>query len=275
MTASLGTSTDFLTGDGVRLHYEDEGMGYPLILLNGLWGDVGQWDRQMPALSARYRCLRLEHRGTGQSEKWQGRYSYERHADDVVELMDGLGLKRAVLLGVCHGAMAALTTAFRYPARVTALAVNGAQMRRSARQFCIFEGWLRMIRTAGFPAFYRSAMLPVLFGDAWLERNHDRLEEVAQAVADRQVTEVSLAMIEACIRYGFSDAQLATIRQPALVIAGDEDGFIPVCHLKEDAARLPSAQFHVIAGSGHFPQRERPEIYTGLLVAFLEAVLAR
>jgi aminoacrylate hydrolase len=118
---------NFRTSDGVELFYQLDGDGPPLLMLSGIWSDSTTWNAQVRKFADYYTCIRLDHRGIGQSEKWAGEHTYELHALDVKELLDHLGLNGAIILGVCHGGMAAATLALNYPGYARALCINATQ----------------------------------------------------------------------------------------------------------------------------------------------------
>ena len=82
--------------NNVKLYYEFSGpeTGELLILNNGVFMNTTSWLFQTPELAKRYRVLAYDMRGQGQSEHPEGEYSLELHAEDLVALMDALGIKK-------------------------------------------------------------------------------------------------------------------------------------------------------------------------------------
>lgn len=102
----------FTTSDGLSLHYTDEGEGPVVLCLSGLTRNGADFDYAMPALAG-CRVVRLDYRGRGQSDWAEDHMSYTipRETQDVVELMDHLGLDSAAVLGTSRGGLIALTLA--------------------------------------------------------------------------------------------------------------------------------------------------------------------
>lgn len=265
----------FRTSDQVSLHYDidGDGGGFPLLMLNGLWGDTSLWDKQVQQLRNNYICIRLEHRGIARSDKWQGRYSYDLHARDARELLDHLGISRAILLGVCHGGMTAVTCANNYPGRCAGLIINGTQVLRSSKQRQLFSGWRGMIEGAGFDAFYRSVLLPSLFSESFLQHNEARLTEITEGACSRMEIKSTLSMIDACSRFGLTEEDVKAMRIPALIMAGDEDSFVLQSTLERAARLWPGSEFHLFRHCGHFPQREAATDYNRIVQEFLPRCL--
>jgi 3-oxoadipate enol-lactonase len=110
--------------NGAQLWVEESGDGPAVLFVHGGLGDLSLWEPQAGALSARFRCVRFDlrffGRSTGPGTEWSS-------VDDVVGLLDALGIEQAALLGLSMGGGVALDVALAYPHRVWALAhVAGA-----------------------------------------------------------------------------------------------------------------------------------------------------
>lgn len=114
------------TSDGLRLAYDDRGTGLPLLCLAGLTRNMGDFDTLLAPLAGRCRLIRVDYRGRGQSDfdPDPGNYTLEREAQDVVELLDHLGLERAALLGTSRGGLVAMVLAEKAPQRLMGVILN-------------------------------------------------------------------------------------------------------------------------------------------------------
>lgn len=259
----------FETSDGVMLHYELDGQGAPLVMLNGLWGDTSSWNAQVPVFKDHFNCIRIDQRGIGRSQKWVGDYSYALHARDVKELLDHLGIKQSILIGTCHGGMTASTFAHCYPDRVSAVCINGTQVVKSPRQAQIFIGWKAILQTADFASLYKS-ILPVIMSENWFAKNADNIEAMLTATEARIERQSALGLIQACIDFGFSQAEIAALKVPALLMASNEDRFASSRSIEAESKLWPGARYHQFSDCGHFPQREVPEIYNAVVLEYLQ-----
>ena len=106
--------------NGAVLAYDDLGAGTAVVLLHAGIADRRMWRGQTAALAARHRVLNLDLRGYGESELPDAAFA---HHDDVVRLLDNLGLDRAALVGCSFGGRVAIDTALAHPDRVSALAL--------------------------------------------------------------------------------------------------------------------------------------------------------
>ncbi|WP_405091381.1 alpha/beta hydrolase [Micromonospora sp. NBC_01392] len=111
--------------NGATLAYDEAGSGSAVVLLHAGIADRRMWRDQVPALAARHRVIVPDLRGYGESELPPEPFA---HHDDVVGLLDALGVERAALVGCSFGGRVAVDTALAHPDRVSALALFGAPL---------------------------------------------------------------------------------------------------------------------------------------------------
>lgn len=120
----------FESSDGVRLSYEVAGDGPPLLLHLGAGCDAGLWRAAgyVDPLARDYTCVLFDHRGHGASDKPRGakEYGIERMTDDVVELLDHIGIESTAFWGYSAGMSPGIRLADREPSRVWAVIGSGA-----------------------------------------------------------------------------------------------------------------------------------------------------
>ncbi|MEY8837648.1 alpha/beta fold hydrolase [Cribrihabitans sp. XS_ASV171] len=116
---------EFRTSDGLRLHYEDEGSGKPLLCLPGLTRSGRDFDFLRPHMRE-YRLITLDYRGRGQSDHDPDHANYNifRESHDVVELIEHLGLERVTLLGTSRGGLIAMALAASHPEMLAGVILN-------------------------------------------------------------------------------------------------------------------------------------------------------
>ncbi|MDE0231597.1 MAG: alpha/beta hydrolase [bacterium] len=110
------------TSDGIRIAYHQVGAGDPaIIFIHGGFGNRGGFGIQEEYFSPNHRCIAVDMRGRGDSDKPDELYTMERHGDDVAELIRHLGLNRPVLVGQSMGGQVVISTAARHPELVGAI----------------------------------------------------------------------------------------------------------------------------------------------------------
>jgi len=221
--------------DGVRIHYEIFGEGRPLVLVHGFvaslranWLATGWVD----VLSPVRQVIALDCRGHGESEKPHDAEAYAAHAmtDDVVRLMDHLGVATADLFGYSMGAGIALRALVRYPERVTSVVLGGIGdvQRRGGRTPGVAEALL-----AADPA-----------------RITDPVAKAFRLFADGLKSDLrALAALQQADRAPVERAQLAAIVVPVLIVNGAKDAIAGDAH--EMAAVIPGARLVELAEKDH------------------------
>ncbi len=117
----------FDTGS-VRLHYETQGQGAPLILLHGNGENLGIFDKAIPLLAEHFAVYAIDSRGHGGSSPVP-EYHYADMAEDVAAFIAGMGLKKPVIYGFSDGGILALLLAIRHPDRVGGIVASGVNTR--------------------------------------------------------------------------------------------------------------------------------------------------
>src|SRR2546421_10083630 len=111
---------NLIEANGVSLRYAIEGIGKPIVLIHEMGGTMESWGLIAPLLSAKWCVVRYDTRGAGFSEKIRGGVTIDTMTDDLIALLDELGIKEKVALaGTAVGGAIALHTAFRFPERVS------------------------------------------------------------------------------------------------------------------------------------------------------------
>jgi 3-oxoadipate enol-lactonase len=238
-----------------------------LVLSNSLGTTHRMWDEQMPVLARRFRVLRYDKRGHGDSPTPPGPYSIEELAGDLLALLDELGVERPVLwAGVSVGGMTGLWLAANAPERIERLVACC-----SAAHLPPAEMWrdrAASVREDGMTAVAETSL------ERWFSpdlREH-RPELVERFRADLLATppEGYASCCEAIARHDVRD-RLESIGAPTLVIAGEDDPATPPELGREIADGVPDGRLEVLPGARHLANVERAEEVNRLLLEHLGA----
>src|SRR4029077_15941247 len=107
----------FVENQGVKIYWEEQGQGAPILLIMGLGWTSDLWFRSRPALAKRYRTILLNNRGVGRSYVPPGPYSIAQMASDAAAVLDAARVDSAHIFGVSMGRMIAQEVALQYPQR--------------------------------------------------------------------------------------------------------------------------------------------------------------
>lgn len=260
------------TVDG--LHYELHGGPVAgrtaVILSSGLGGSGAFWAPQMDALTARFPVVLYDHRGTGRSVRALTRpHSVQAMADDIVKVMDALGLARAHVVGHAAGGNAGLALALSHADRLARLVVVNGWSRPDPHIQRCFDTRIHLLNDSGVQAYVHAQPI-FLYPADWISRNHARLEaEEDHHVAGFPQREVMLARINALLAFDV-DARLDEITHRVLISASADDMLVPPSCSQRLAGRLPNADYQVAAWGGHGFTVTDPETFNEGLIKFLE-----
>jgi aminoacrylate hydrolase len=211
------------------LYWEEHGPpdGPPVILSPGLGGSAAYWAPNLAALAERHRVILYDHRGTGRSDRaLPPELDVDDMADDVLTLMDGLGIARASLVGHAAGGVIGLAIALRQPARLASLIVINGFASADPHFVRCMETRLALLHHSGVVAFVRAQPL-FLYPARWISENMARLEaEEAGHVAHFQGAANVEARIAALAGFDIAD-RLGEIATPTLLIAAEDDMLVP------------------------------------------------
>jgi 3-oxoadipate enol-lactonase len=248
--------------DAVVTGHED---GPVVVLCNSLGSTYKMWDAQLAALEERFRVVRYDIRGHGGSPVPVGPYSVDDLADDLVALLNRLGVGRAHLVGLSLGGMTAMRVAARNAERVDGLALlcTGAQLPPAS-------GWTDRAATvrAGGSAAVAKAVVERWFTPGHLAAHPD-VRAAHEAMVAATPAEGYAGCCEAIAALDLRD-DLASIKAPTLAIAGADDPATPPAKLEEIAAGVPDARLLVVPRAAHLANAEQPAIITAALIEHLE-----
>ena len=281
-------------GDGVTVHLRDEGpRGAPaIVLLHGSNADLHTWEPWVQALKGKYRVIRFDQVGHGLTgPDPRGDYSRGNYVEDILQVADKLGLKQFILGGNSMGGKHALAFAVQHPERLTGLVlVDGSggpmldQQRGENKNGRASKGsgniGFKIARMPGInllaeqitprsliaQSLEQSVSVKSVVTDAAINRYWELLRYPGNRRAT--LTRFSLPY------YPLTEAEIASVKTPTLILWGEEDRLIPV-----EAGRwldkiMPNSLLVVYPKIGHLPQEEAVEETLGDLVPWLDVLNA-
>jgi pimeloyl-ACP methyl ester carboxylesterase len=243
-------------GGGISIFYHDEGQGEPLLLIHGFPLSSDMWEPQRAALMHRFRVIAPDLRGTGKSDVPTGGYSMAAYADDLIALLNELGIAQAIVGGMSMGGYIAFELLRRAPDRVSGLilidtkATADDEEAKAKRRSLIDQ-----VRSEGSRAAVETEKM-------FTERTHQEtpdLIEFARRIMSAMPADGIVGALEAMIARPESTAMLSEIRVPTLVIVGSHDTLTPPDAARAMQAAIPNAQLVVIDGAAHGSNLERPD----------------
>ena len=256
------------------IYYEEAGQGPDLLLVPGLSGLGAFWTHQVEEFKRDFRVITHDHRGAGQSTHSRIRYSVEQMADDVLRLMDRLGIAAAHLVGHSTGGAIGQVIAQDHPGRLQSLVLSATWAGRDPFFRRLFESRKEILLKLGVEAYLRASVL-FLAPPSWVSANDAAIAEAHHGVAGAAApVEVMASRIDAIMAFD-RRARLGEIRTPTLVIVAQDDMVTPRFYSDELAERIPGAKLVVLDGGGHFAPQITSGPYNAAVGAFLRGQLGR
>ena len=258
--------------DGVNVFYESYGEGSPAIVFLHPWSTNHYiWAFQVLSFARNHRCIVVDHRGHGQSDKPVEGYGIDEMGKDVVAILDEVGIDRAVLVGNSIGGMVAMQTSLDAPDRVIGnLILSSGTNIGAATPPEVAEAM-----QADWRAVFGGLMDAGISAKSKVERPEIKAYMDGCFNTDTNFNDAvfwtSVADPQGVFNWNITD-RLKDITQPTLVIAGEEDGATTPEQNKFLADGIPNAELKMYKDVGHFCQLEKPIDFNADLTAFLAKV---
>lgn len=256
----------FIASGDCRLNVLVEGPedGLPVILSHHLGGNIACFDAQMPALAHR-RVVRFDTRGHGASDAPEGSYSVETLGQDVLAILDALGMERADYVGVSQGGMTGMWLAANHPGRIRRLVLANSTPFIPNKP--VWDELAAKARAEGMVGIARSTIESWL-SDGFRAGHKDAVERLVAAMAG--MAPVGYAGNTSVLRDVDLRAALASISAPTLVIGGAEDGprgaSVPVM-----TQGVQNGRSVILPNAAHLGYVENPAAFNDALLAHLDA----
>ena len=250
--------------DGVRIHYQEKGVGTPLVLIHGFTSSTYSWKDVFEPLSRNFRVIAVDLKGFGFSGKPDGDYTRRAQAQLVVHLLDNLKIEKAWLVGNSMGGEVALNVALANPQRVAGLilidsagvTVQGGSSLAPAYVRLPFVGRALTALALTSDKLVREGLEKSFFDDAKVTA-----ERVAHYYRPLRTRGGQLAALRARTQWGQFpiEQDLGKISARTLIIWGAEDALIPLAAGRTMNSLIKDSKLVIFEKCGHIPQEEMPE----------------
>ncbi len=245
--------------NGIDIYYQVRGRGEPLVLIQGMGSPGSGWFFQYSAFARSYKVIVLDSRGAGRSSKPGEQYSIKTMADDVIGLMDHLGVDKAHILGASMGGMIAQEIAINYPQRVhklvlacTTAGVDDAGMRMMMQRSIGLGDGASEADMGSMDARMMGKVMGTVTALSFNRRMYRTFFIPAAKLYFRygRIAEGVLGQLRSVASHSTLD-RLGQIKAPTLVIAGTEDKIIPPQSSDILAKNIAGAKQVKVEGGSH------------------------
>ncbi|MBL0925280.1 MAG: alpha/beta fold hydrolase [Sphingomonadaceae bacterium] len=257
-------------GAGGQLHVEICGSGAPVLLVPGLGGRGSFWASQIADFAACYRVMALDHRNCGRSVGGKPTVALTDLVEDIIAMMDALGIERLHFVGHSTGGAIGQHLALAYPDRLASLVLSCTWPGPDPYFTRLFAARRRILLESGadsYFAFGTYLSMPASNLQAILAREPDYVEKRAAAFPG---IETELSRIDALMAHNLRD-RLHEVRVPTLCIGAKDDQITPSAFTQELGDLIPGAETHLLDGGGHFCPIVEAPAYNARLLQFLNA----
>ncbi len=261
-----------LKANGIEINYEIEGDGPVVTFSHSLACNLSMWDEQARALKGRYRILRFDTRGHGQTSAPAAAYTLEQLADDLKGLLDGLSITATHFVGLSMGGMIGQVFALKYPAMVQSLVLCDTTSRYPSAAAPVWEERIKAVGAKGMEPMV-APTLERWFTAPFRARRQDLMDKVGAMIRSTPAPGY-IGCCHAIPKINVT-ARLKEVRCPALVIVGEEDLGTPVEMAREIHAALPGAELAILSRASHLSNVEQPAEFNRALGGFLDKLSGR
>jgi len=263
--------SSFIEVKGIKIHYRDQGQGYPIVLIHGTGASLHTWDAWTEELIKNYRVIRLDLPAYGLTGKDpQKRYSSIDYVNLLDAFLDKLGIENFHLGGNSLGGLVSWLYTSYHDQKVNKLLLlnpsgfpfDSTPMVIKLAKTPILNFFIRYITPK---SFVKKNLKEVYYNDDLITNETiDRYYDLTLFEGNREAF-IDRSFIE---RENYTD-RLSLIQSPALVLWGENDEWIPVEDSEKFKAHLNNIKVVIMPKTGHIPMEERPKESVAIALDFL------
>jgi 3-oxoadipate enol-lactonase len=259
--------------NGVTIAYDDHGNGPAIVFLHAFPLNRSMWTQQTAVLSRRFRTISIDLRGLGESDAPYWRYSMEQYARDLRELLAGLGVQKALFVGLSMGGYLEFALYRLYPEMVLGMVLADTRAEADKPELIQWRFNLAQRTAAKGPEAVIEEMLPKLLAPQRYDRDSGLVAQVKAMLSAAPIPGIIGALTAIAERPDSTDL-LRTIRIPVLVIVGADDVLTPKSDAERIVKGIEGAVLVVIPDAGHLSNLEQPDRFTAAVESFASTLFS-
>ncbi len=255
----------------VGIYYEIYGKGAPVILIGGLGSDIASWGGVVKVFSTYFQVIVFDNRGCGRSDIGHNTYTINTMAEDAVNLMGYLEIRRAHIIGHSMGGCIALELAINHPERLDKLVLSNTTPVFSERNNALFEEMYNQLFKEGPSEDWFRKWTLWLFSPETLKNAKFIETFIRESVKYPylQTAEGFKSQIDAIKQFDVRD-KLNLIKAKALILEGKDDVLITPEEAETLAKGISGSIFRLLDGVAHSIHMENPKLFTDNVLEFLD-----
>ena len=276
MLTTSASSEKQIAINGITVSYEDSGISgteiLPIIFIHGFPFEKSSWQKQFDFFSHLTRIIAYDIRGFGKTENNNEKPSMSLYADDLVKLMDGLKIEKAIVCGISMGGYIILNAIERFPERFESIVLADTQCTAdSIEAFDKRHFAIQQIEAGGINEFALAQIKKVLHADT-LTNKKDLVEKIRRSVIGTPARTI-IGTLNALLQRKDMCGSLKNITVPTLIICGKDDQVTPFKQSEFLFKNIKESTIYVIDKAGHLSNIDQPEEFNKQLSRFVSAVV--
>jgi 3-oxoadipate enol-lactonase len=258
-----------IKANDIQMNYELSGKkGAPVVILShSLSSSLVMWNPQMDALNPYFQVLRFDTRGHGNSDAPSGAYTLDLLEEDVIKLMDVLGIDRAHFVGLSMGGMIGQGLALKHPHRLKSLVLCDTTAVFPPESQPIWDERVDKAHKKGMEALFEETM-ERWFTPTFLKQNSPMVKLIREQILATPVAGY-IGCAEALRRLDYLD-RLREIKMPTLIMVGEDDPGTPVSASEAMHKRILNSKLVILPSARHLSNVEQTEAFNAPLLKFLK-----
>ena len=254
-----------------EIYYEIIGNGEPVLLVPGLGGAGSYWKPNVDEFAKHFQVTIHDHRGTGLSTHAKIQYSVEQMTDDMIMLMDTLGIEKAHVVGHSTGAAMGHIAAIKHPDRLLSLVMYASWTKATPFMRRCMQTRKELILESGVEAYVKAVPI-FLYPHWWVNENIEKLEEAEKEILNTlSDPEIQASRIDGILAFDATSYLGKKFRVPTLVCCAKDDILTPMPYSEQIAAAIPDCKTYWFERGGHAVSQTMPEEFNRVVISFLQA----
>ena len=259
-----------------HLNVADQGPrdGLPVVFLHGFPFSHAMWAPQLATASRRFRTVAYDIRGHGMSDVGEGQYTIEGHVDDLIAILDHLGIMQTVVVGLSMGGYIALRALERDQNRFLGAVLCDTKSEPDANDAKLkrFEA-IKAVRQSGSAAF-AEGFVRAVFAEESFHKSPEVVAAIKKIIGQTPPLSLVGTLLAMASRTDTTPA-LTHFLIPTLICVGEKDIITPVAASEAMHRKIPGSTLAIIPNAAHMSNLENPEVFNERLFGFLDEIAAR
>jgi 3-oxoadipate enol-lactonase len=264
----------FQASNKLNIFYDvknQEGTNGTVVFLNGVMASVSSWKFQIDAFKNEdYKIILHDFAGQLLSDKFEDKYSFKQHANDLNELLTFLNEDYVHLIGTSYGGEVAMMFASMFPKKVLSLSVIDSVSELDQNLIDSVEDWIKLASSYNGEQFFYG-MMPTIYGENYIKNNKEFLDQRAKAMNDipKSYFDGQIGLYKTFLHDVYMTDILMKIKCPSLIICGENDTLKPLKFSEVIKKNIKDSKLIVIPDCGHVTIFEQPEKLNEHLLHFI------